>query len=85
MVERLKRCGATIDRIFLALIWVCRILGVMCAEMGPGLLIVDDTRVPKQGKHSVGVVRQYSGTLGKVANYQIAAHLVRRPTKNDSA
>jgi SRSO17 transposase len=40
-----------------------------------GIGIVDETGFIKQGQHSVGVKRQYSGTAGKIENCQIGTLL----------
>jgi SRSO17 transposase len=51
-----------------------------CAErvapaIGVCAWVVDDTGIPKSGRRSPGVKRQYSGTLGKIGNCQITVSL----------
>jgi SRSO17 transposase len=47
----------------------------VCAVIEPTAWVLDDTGVPKDGKRSPGVKRQYSGTLGKIGSCQVAVSL----------
>jgi SRSO17 transposase len=56
--------------------WEPELLIRACAErvapqVGVVAWVVDDTGIVKDGRHSPGVKRQYSGTLGKIGNCQI--------------
>ncbi|HEY8654539.1 MAG TPA: IS701 family transposase [Dermatophilaceae bacterium] len=57
----------------------------VCAVIEPMAWVLDDTGVPKYGRHSPGVKRQYSGTLGKIGSCQIAVSLHAVSTKGTVA
>jgi SRSO17 transposase len=47
----------------------------MLAQGPMDVWVIDDTGFLKQGTHSVGVKRQYTGSAGKIANCQVAVSL----------
>jgi len=52
-------------------------IAVAAMKRLPGIdaLVLDDTGFPKKGYKSVGVQRQYSGTMGRIDNCQVATSL----------
>jgi len=48
---------------------------VAALDDASGVLVVDETGFLKNGAHSVGVARQYSGTAGRIENCQVGAFL----------
>jgi SRSO17 transposase len=77
MAERLGASYQQVQQFVTSSTWdvtgVRRRLAVMAVDViAPQVWVVDDTGFPKNGKASPCVARQYSGTLGKVANCQIA-------------
>jgi SRSO17 transposase len=49
-----------------------------------GVFVLDERGFPQQGTHSVGVARQYCGTLGKVGNCQLGVFLAYRSVRGQA-
>jgi SRSO17 transposase len=76
-LEETPACYESMQQFLADSPWESELLVRACAErvtpeIGVLAWIVDDTGIAKDGKHSPGVKRQYSGTLGKIGNCQIA-------------
>ena len=72
----------TLQRLLTEAPWTTEpVIDQLQAYLGPrlnttaGVFVLDESGFPKQGKHSVGVARQYCGALGKVGNCQMGVFL----------
>jgi SRSO17 transposase len=75
-LEESSACYESLQRFLADSPWQPEVLMRTCAEwvapeLGVIAWVVDDTGIARQGKHSPGVKRQYSGTFGKIGNCQI--------------
>jgi SRSO17 transposase len=77
-LQQFVSIGAWDDGPILAQLW-----REIAADLGDadGVLVVDGSDFPKQGKESVGVKRQYCGQLGKTANCQAGVFLAYASTR----
>lgn len=71
MRQRLQEC-VSVSSWPVSKVWRRLALHVERELPGVEAFVIDDTGFPKKGTHSVGVQRQYSGTLGRIDNCQIA-------------
>lgn len=74
MRQRLQEC-VTVSRWSDGDLWTRLARHVERRLPGIEAFVIDDTGFPKKGKCSVGVQRQYSGTLGRIDNCQVAVSL----------
>ncbi len=75
-LEETPACYESLQQFLADSPWEPQLLIRACAErvasqIGVVAWIVDDTGIVKDGRHSPGVKRQYSGALGKIGNCQI--------------
>lgn len=58
---------------------------VECLHDEAAVLVVDETGDVKKGTHTVGVQRQYTGTVGRIENSQVAVYLVYASERGHAA